>query len=983
MQHIQIDVLVIGGGATGTGILRDLAMRGFRCLLVERRDLAYGTTGRYHGLLHSGGRYVVKDPQVARECFEENQILRHIMPQCIEDTGGFFVLTPQDDPEYIPKFLAGCQQAGIPVEEVRIRQMLKQEPLLEPKIRQCFRLPDASADSFLAARLNVESAQQYGGKAKTYHDVVSLLITHPSPDRNPTISGAICHDLIKDEDVQIDASMVVNASGAWAGKIARLAGINLQMLPGKGTMIALNHRVVNTVINRCKSPSDGDILVPAHTVSVMGTTDLKVTDPDHYPIDPWEIRMLMDEGEKIIPGFKKLRVLRAWAGVRPLIQDVPDSQDRDVSRAYVLLDHAEREDIDGLITITSGKWTTYRKMAQVTVDMVCEKLGMNVPCRTHLESLPSPRQMSSPYHDLGARLEKVEHESTYGSLVCECELVTTLEIERAIVESNAATLDDIRRITRLGMGPCQGAYCTFRAAGMLHALRHPHSFTTNTSLRDFLQERWKGDLPILWGQQLRQARFNELIYVNTLNAPALPGAQKSKLAPEAYTEPHRVVDNQLPDYTAPVITPKTDTCNALDVLVIGGGLAGLFTAWQASARGRKTVLITKGWGSLNWTPACIDIFGYPPPNYHHVIDSPIGFLEEFIETHPDHPYALAGLVTLEKAVSSFLQLCEQAGYPYQGSLESNILLPTALGTLRPSCLVPKTMAAGDASDRSPILLVGFDRYLDFYPGLIADNLAAQNILAQGVSLDLPSLHNRKYVTATMIARLFDTPEFRQEVTYALKPKLGNVGRVGFPAVMGLQKSTQVWEGLQSSLGLPVFEIPGLPPSIPGLRLQNLLVSAIERNHGTVNTGMAATKYTVDGQIIRSIFTEAASRLLEYPAETYVLSTGGILGGVINASNNGYAQEAFFKMPVTHPDQQSSWLQDEFLSAEGHPIFRTGVKIDSSFQPLSEYDESIFRNLFATGSILANCDPIRERSLEGIALSSGYRVAGLISDSKGL
>src|SRR4030042_6550173 len=175
MRHIRTDVLVIGGGASGTGVLRDLAFRGFKCLLIERRDLAFGTTGRYHGLLHSGARYVVKDPQAARDCFEENQILRRIMPQCIEDTGGFFVLTPHDDPAYVSQFLEGCTKAGIPTESVPIHQMLKEESSLDPKIQQCFRVPDATADSFLAAGLNAESARQHGGQVLTYHEVLSLL----------------------------------------------------------------------------------------------------------------------------------------------------------------------------------------------------------------------------------------------------------------------------------------------------------------------------------------------------------------------------------------------------------------------------------------------------------------------------------------------------------------------------------------------------------------------------------------------------------------------------------------------------------------------------------------------------------------------------------------------------------------------------------------------------------------------------------------
>ena len=158
MRKINTEILVIGGGATGTGILRDLAMRGFKAVLVERRDLTHGTTGRFHGLLHSGGRYAVKDPAAARECIEENRILRKIMPHCIEDTGGFFVLTPDDDPGYAARFLAGCRQAGIPVEEVSLRQMLAREPYLNPEISRCFRVPDGAADGFAAAHSNVASA---------------------------------------------------------------------------------------------------------------------------------------------------------------------------------------------------------------------------------------------------------------------------------------------------------------------------------------------------------------------------------------------------------------------------------------------------------------------------------------------------------------------------------------------------------------------------------------------------------------------------------------------------------------------------------------------------------------------------------------------------------------------------------------------------------------------------------------------------------
>jgi glycerol-3-phosphate dehydrogenase len=978
MRHIQTDILVIGGGATGTGVLRDLAMRGFRCILVERRDLAYGTTGRYHGLLHSGGRYVVKDPQAARECFEENQILRRILPQCIEDTGGYFVLTPKDDPEYVPQFLEGCRKAGIPVESVSIHQMLREEPLLNSEIKECFRVPDASADSYLAADVNAESARQYGAQVLPYHEVLNLMVARETSLGNSAVSGALCHDLVKDEDVQINASMVVNASGAWGGKIAQTAGINLVMVPGKGTMLALNHRVVNTIINRCKPPSDGDILVPTHTVAVIGTTDIQVADPDHYSIEPWEIRLMMDEGEIIIPQFKQFRILRAWASVRPLVKETSSSKDRDISRAFVLLDHADRDGIEGMITITSGKWTTYRKMAQVTVDKICEKLMVNRPCRTHLEALPIQDDKTTSHHYLRTRLEEIEKESTYGQLICECELATVQDLEQSIIRSDTTTLDDVRRDTRLGMGPCQGAFCTFRAAGMLHSYKHSEVNETNVALRDFLQERWKGNLPILWGQQLRQARFNELIYVDVLNASYLPGERGSRLAAEEYSKPEAGLLNH-PTNSPQVIEHTSSNQNhTQDIIVIGAGLAGLITAWRSGLEGYKTSSITKGWGSQYWSSGCIDIFGYQPPDYSRMIDSPLEFLEKFLISNPEHPYAFAGLPSLEESVQSFLMLCKESRHPYLGSLDTNILLPTSLGTLRPTCLVPKTMIAGDVAHRIPMLIVGFIGFHDFFPALVADNLSAQGILARDFTLDLNSLHNRKFLSGMVLARLFDDPEFRQEVIDALKPKLGAVGRIGFPAVLGLRDPEKVMEHLETSLGLPVFEIPGLPPSIPGIRLQNVLVAAIERNHGILNNGMAVSKASSQGNLINTIWSQAAARDKPHHAKTYVLATGGILGGGIIINEDGYAQEPIFGLPIKFPAQRSQWFQNEFLSELSHPIYKSGLCIDLDFHPVDNLNEVIYPNVYAVGSTIGNCDPIRERSLEGIALATGFKVGESLS-----
>ena len=596
MKRMQTEILVIGGGATGTGVAWDAALRGFRTILVEKRDLTHGTTGRYHGLLHSGARYVLKDPDSAVECISENRILRRTHTHCIEDTSGFFVVTPEDEDDYPDRFAAACRRLNVPCTEIPAASALRREPLLNPRISRVFELPDAAADSFLATHATAQAARQAGATLLPYHELTRLHIS--GGDGNRTLSGATVLDTVSGEELHIDADLVINAAGAWSGHVAALAGVEVKMILGKGVMLATNARLTNTVINRCKMPGDGDILVPIHTVSVIGTTDEKVADPEDLPIEQWEIDLMLTEGDKLVPGLSRSRILRAWAGVRPLYQEtqlpagpaqsenVSQSNEyqatelpqdsRDATRALALLNHHQRDGLRGFITITGGKWTTFRLMAASAVDAASEQLGVSRPCRTADTPVPGVEQ---GHYWLGHRLNEVEAENLQSELVCECELVTRSMLEGAAQRNPTVTLDDLRRDVRLGMGPCQGGFCTYRAVGILHQLRagnaspaagewnvaymqspahqhrgnpaaklpatasEPASVPTpkgdscqrsaavdpqaavsqpNLLLRDFLQERWKGVAPILWGQQLRQERLDELIYLSILNADHLP-----------------------------------------------------------------------------------------------------------------------------------------------------------------------------------------------------------------------------------------------------------------------------------------------------------------------------------------------------------------------------------------------------------------------------------------------------------------------------
>src|SRR5215216_5121125 len=406
VPQLQTDVLVIGGGATGAGVAWDAALRGFDVVLVERGDLAEGTSGRFHGLLHSGGRYVVKDPVAAEECVVENAILRRVIPDCIEDTGGLFVTTPDDDPAYGDRFLAGCRATGLPAEEIDVADALRLEPRLNPQIRRAFTVPDASIDAWKTVWSLTRGAAAHGARILTYHRVIDL---HRA---RGAVTGARLRNELTGEELDVEAGFVLNASGAWAAQILHMAGIeDVGVVPGKGIMIAMNHRLVNTVVNRCTMPADGDILVPIRTVSVIGTTDIRSADPDEIPVTQAEVDQMLDDGERLVPGFRDARALRVWAGVRPLFQDEKAGgaeaiDTRDVSRTHAVVDHVARDGIGRLLTMSGGKLTTLRLMAQDLVDAMCRQLGEERPCRTETERPPGSD--GDGHYAIGSRLRRRE-----------------------------------------------------------------------------------------------------------------------------------------------------------------------------------------------------------------------------------------------------------------------------------------------------------------------------------------------------------------------------------------------------------------------------------------------------------------------------------------------------------------------------------------------------------------------------------------------
>jgi glycerol-3-phosphate dehydrogenase subunit B len=415
-----------------------------------------------------------------------------------------------------------------------------------------------------------------------------------------------------------------------------------------------------------------------------------------------------------------------------------------------------------------------------------------------------------------------------------------------------------------------------------------------------------------------------------------------------------------------------------DVLIVGAGLAGLTAAWQVALRGKKVQIAAKGWGTTHWHAGCIDMLGYHPIEATEAVTSPRETIAQLIAAQPQHPYALAGLAQVEEALTAVQTLFAEAGYPLHGSLDKNWQLPTAVGSMRPTCLAPTTMIAGDLTDDAPALLVGFEHYNDFYPLLAAENLTRLGIPATGVTVTLPTIENANFMTPIKLAQQMDEdPTLRLELARAIRPHLGEAKRVGLPAILGVNNAIAIHKELEGHLGVPVFEIPSLPPSVPGIRLHHVFVAAIRKAGGRVYEGMEAIgSRKSDGGEITAVLTEAAGRSRPQRAETYVLATGGILGGGVVTHPEGGVREVVFDLPLDAPAKQHDWFQRDFLNPNGHPIYQVGVNVNQSFQPVSNHSDTavpLYNNLYAAGGTLAHCEAIRESSVEGVALVTGYQV----------
>jgi glycerol-3-phosphate dehydrogenase subunit B len=408
-----------------------------------------------------------------------------------------------------------------------------------------------------------------------------------------------------------------------------------------------------------------------------------------------------------------------------------------------------------------------------------------------------------------------------------------------------------------------------------------------------------------------------------------------------------------------------------DAVVIGAGLAGLTAALRLAEQDQRVLVVAKGVGGTHLAAPTIDVLGYADGP----IESPAETLPEFTAARPEHPYGRISVETIRASLAWFTERLRELGY--RGRLEENFLVPTAVGVAKPTVLLPETMAGGDLRAGGRFVFVGLRGLKDFYPAYLADNLGAAlpGVSARAVELALP-LGLEQDVSTVGFARRFEQGEFRDLVVRELERLLVPGEIVGFPGVLGLGRSREVWQELETRLRHSVFEVPTLPPSVGGIRLFDALTAALRRQGGRVVLGSTVSGSEHNGKRLEGVVAQTAARPRTYRARSLVLASGGFASGGLQLDSYGQASETAFDLALTGvPAPATPRFSPGYF--DEHPLARAGLAVDDQLRPVDADGAPAFENLHAAGATLAGATPWREASGNGLSLATGYAAASAI------
>jgi len=516
------DVVVIGGGVTGAGIARDLALRGLSVLLLEKGDWGAGTSGASSWMIHGGPRYLEYDwDTTRRSCIDAGHIVtiaRNLVYRVV-----FIIPVLPHDRNNIERMETAMEvydrfqplKKAHPHRRLTAAEARQAEPGLSPDVIAAVTMEEWGVDPHRLVYANVQDAMAHGARALNHTRVTDLIrdggkvigVRYRGPD------GATS---------EARARVVVNATGPWSPEVGTMAGVKVDLRPAKGIHIVYPHRISNFSIS-AESIDGRDLLMVAHAgFTLLGTTDDDFYgDLDSVDVQEDEVEYLLQGFERVFPAIRDYRPVRTTTGVRPTLFKWRRYED-ELSRRYEVIDHSA-SGAEGFITIAGGKLSMYRLMAEETSDAVCRKLGHEAPCTTATRPLPGNESDPEPASDLasrcgipalavvrlqgrhGSNAEKVLDEGNTARILCRCEPVTESELVYAARHEQVGTLADAFRRVGVAAGPCAGAACILRAAEVVGRELGWSTTQRFDAAREFVRGAWLGRAPVLphagWAQE--------------------------------------------------------------------------------------------------------------------------------------------------------------------------------------------------------------------------------------------------------------------------------------------------------------------------------------------------------------------------------------------------------------------------------------------------------------------------------------------------
>ena len=442
-----------------------------------------------------------------------------------------------------------------------------------------------------------------------------------------------------------------------------------------------------------------------------------------------------------------------------------------------------------------------------------------------------------------------------------------------------------------------------------------------------------------------------------------------------------------------------------DVLIIGGGMAGLIAGTKAAQEGASVTIVRKGEGATSDSSGAIDILGYLPGATIPFLSS-IEALNAVTRLMPFHPYTVLSRIgdgpvssehlieRMNQSVSFLKALLEDAEIRFIGGLEENLSLLTVLGTTKPSALVQDTMVSdylGDAS--SIILFAGIKGLQDFNSRASARTYLEHQMASESgaqkvaqIDLDLAPFGKPYNIAMMDAARYIETKKGLGFLKEALKTEVKKTGatHVAMPPALGIHRTREIRAALEKETGAAVFELLSFPPSVPGYRLSRSLEMAFRKAGGTLLIGHEAVGYEKNGVILK-VTARSPRRSLELTAKTFVLATGKFIGGGIHGSEDGL-YESLFGLPVVDADRKLLVREKPVhltnktaISPTGHHLFAAGVPYDHMLRPIDSSGSIFAENLFCAGGVLSGHNYPVEKSGLGVALLSGHIAGGIAAE----